>query len=245
MAELRFLNPDMTLAVGEALIPAARDARSCFAAQPGFGAVLTAADVALRNLETRDQDWRRETGETVSAQAAVEAAEGILRVAMGDVRRRVLLGAKAGLLPGWGPRMAHKHPRIGRISQDGLRNAAVSLLTDMNPFRETLADLGVPAALDRLAAAIPDLETALLVREQEQKEDTEASRLRRDALERARDALQTLVERMALDGDGSVLAAIAGVEARYLPRSGVSAQEEDQDVEGGEEDGASRVEADN
>jgi hypothetical protein len=245
MPELRFLSPDMTLAVGEALIPTARDAHSCFAAQPGFGAVLMAADTALRNLEMRDQDWRREVGETVSAQAAVEAAEGTLRVAFGDVRRRVLLGAKAGLLPGWGPRMAHKHPPIGRIPQDGLRNAAVSLLTDMNPFRVELADLGVPAALDRLAAAIPDFETAVLVREKEKKEDTEASRLRRDALEGARDALQTLVERMALDGDASVLAAIAGVEARYLPRSSVNAEEEDVEAEGGEADGASREEAEN
>jgi hypothetical protein len=97
--------------------------------------------------------------------------------------------------------------------------------------------LGVPAALDRLAAAIPDLETALSVREQEKREDTGASRQRRDALERAREALQTLLERMVLDGDASVLAAIAGVQARYLPRSGVSDEEEDFEADGGAVDG--------
>jgi hypothetical protein len=223
------------LPLGLGLHLIAEQASECREAQPDFGEVFADFDRCMLVLQTAEDQYQVELGESRVAQQALLAAEADLRRLYRQVRGRFVVATEEGEENEHLAGILKNYPRESRLRRHALAARAKSLLHSAEPHRASLAGIGLPAALDRLAVGLDEFQRADLHRAAETSEDKVAAAARNTATAAARTAIRRLVVRLELDGNVDTLARLAGLAARHLPAGRRAATDE---AEAGEQDEA-------
>jgi hypothetical protein len=216
-SDVQLLQPHDLLPLGTGLHHVADQASECREAQPDFDVIFADFEGCLLGLQGSEEKYQIELGESRIAQQALLAAELDLRRLYSQVRGRFVIATDQGEEYAHLADMVKNFPRESRLRRNALAAKAKALLHSADAHRASLAGIGLPAALDRLAVGLDTFHRADLHREVESSEDKVAAATRTAATAAARTAIRRLIVRLELDGNVDTMARLAALGARHLP----------------------------